>query len=342
MEKPIVSIWGIGPSYRLRVKTHIEEAINSGYENIMDFFILTDDISDFNDLLAKTDKIKGIVNIHEERKKSIWPETEYIPNHLDEKEYGNEYRKNLHENKQFCYSLHRYALPKMAELGYNKFVFLDGDVKIKYDKIGIEFSEEEFWKEFDTPSNSMKGCVKESVYIDRATNTFKWAAAMGYDSSYSGLQVSSIILNKLYENHGIKHRNPIITNFEITEGPFRYYNFDSPEKVKQYFDIWDETTYYFLSNEHFKGCNRCGGYMLCDYLIYGVTNIFNQIKVLNFPNKVYNRRIFFEDRYFLPPMATGLSINFKHGENLNDFYEKNKELVERIKNNNAWPHVEPL
>jgi len=342
MEKPIVSIWGIGPSYRLRVKTHIEESINSGYDNIMDFFILTDDVSDFDELLKKTDKIKGIANIHEERKKSIWPQTEYIPNHLDAKQYGDEYRKNLHEDKMFSYSLHRYALPKIAELGYNKFVFLDGDVKIKYDKIGIEFSEEEFWKQFDTPSNSMKGCVKETLYIDRLTNKFTWAGAMGYDSSYSGLQSSSIVLNKLYETHGIKHRTPIVNNFEITEGPFRYYNFDSTEKLKKYFDIWDETTYYFFSNPHLKGCNQCGGYMLCDYLICGVTNIFNEMQVLNFPAQIYSRRVFFEDRYFLPPRPAGLPEHFEPGDNLDDFYEKNKELVSKIKNVNAWPHIEPL
>ena len=61
MEKPVVSIWGIGPSYRLRVKKHIEEALNSGYENIMEFVILTDDTDDFKELCEKTDKIKCII-----------------------------------------------------------------------------------------------------------------------------------------------------------------------------------------------------------------------------------------------------------------------------------------
>lgn len=238
MEKPIVSVWGIGPSYRLRVKKHIEEAINSGYENIMDFIVLTDDVSDFDELCQRTGKIKAVVNIHEERSKSLWPHTEYIPNHLDEKNYGEEYRKNLSDGKQFCYSLHRYALPKIAELGYSKFVLLDGDVKIKYDRIGLDFTEEEFWEEFNTPNNSMKGCVKETLYVDRQTNNFRWAAAMGYESSYVGLQVSSIVLNKLYENHNITNRNPLVTNFEITEGPFRYYNFNNIEDVKSYFQVW--------------------------------------------------------------------------------------------------------
>ena len=66
------------------------------------------------------------------------------------------------------------------------------------------------------------------------------------------------------------------------------------------------------------------------------------MQTLNFPNRIYNRRIFYEDRYFLPPMATGLSVHFNHAESLEDFYEKNKELVERIENLNAWPHIEPL
>jgi hypothetical protein len=41
-------------------------------------------------------------------------------------------------------------------------------------------------------------------------------------------------------------------------------------------------------------------------------------------------------------MATGLSEYFKDAETLEDFYEKNKELVDKIQNRNAWPHVEPL
>ena len=138
-------------------------------------------------------------------------------------------------------------------------------------------------------------------------------------------------LNKLYENNNIANRDPIVTNLEITEGPFRYYNFDSAEKLKSYFDIWDEAVYHFLSNPFLKICNHCGGYMLCDYLIYGVANLFHNIQVLDFPNKVYSRRIFYEDRYFLPPMAAGLSVHFNHADSLDDFYEKNKELVEKTK-----------
>lgn len=340
MEKPIVSIWGLGPSYRLRVKKHIEEAINSGYKDIMDFIILTDDVQDFDELCQKTNKIKAVINIHEERKKSLWPETEFIPNSLDEENYGKEYLKNLSNSKDFCYSLKRYSLQKIAELGYTKFILLDGDVIIKYDKIGIDFTEEEFWSEFETPVNSMKGCVKETVYIEKESNTFKWAAAMGHDTSCVSLQTSSILLNKLHENHNIKNENPIISNLDITEGPFRYYNFENIEKVKKYFEIWDEVVYLFLSNPFFKGTNKCGGYMLCDYLIYGVTNIFCKMQTLNFPNKIYSRRVFYEDRYFIPPMAAGLSTSFHPASNLEEFYEKNKNLIDKVKDLNSWPHIE--
>lgn len=340
MEKPIVSIWGIGPSYRLRVKKHIEESLNSGYDNVMDFIILTDDVHDFDELLEKTDKIKAVINIHDERKKSLWPETEYIPNHLDEKKYGKEYMENLSKDKQFCYSLHRYTLPTIAELGYTKFVFLDGDVIINYDKIGIDFTEDEFWEEFNTPVNSMKGCIKETLYVDTQTNTLMTTAAMGREASYRGLQSSSIVLNKLYEKYEITNKTPIVTNFNITEGPFRYYNFESVEKIKKYFEIWDEVTYHFLSNNFLRSCNMCGGYMLCDYLICGVTNIFHDMEVLDFPNRIYKRRIFYEDRYFLPTTAAGLSTSFSGGSDMEDFFEKNKELVEKIEKNKSWPHVE--
>jgi hypothetical protein len=143
----------------------------------------------------------------------------------------------------------------------------------------------------------------------------------------------------MYENHSID-KYPIVQNLEITEGPFRYYHFSTPQKVKEYFDAWDEINYIFLSNRYFRSCNLCGGYMLCDYLIYGVTNLFTNTQTLNFPNKIYNRRIFYEDRYFLPPAAAGMSLNFNNGETMEDFYEKNKDLVEKIESIKAWPHIE--
>jgi hypothetical protein len=61
-EKPIALIWGLGPSYRKRVKSTIETALNSGYDNIMEFIILTDVPEDFYELRDTSKKIIDILN----------------------------------------------------------------------------------------------------------------------------------------------------------------------------------------------------------------------------------------------------------------------------------------
>ena len=342
MNKPIISLWGFGPSFRNRIKSNITEAINSGYNNIMDYVILTDYPEDFKEFAKETGVIKAIINIHDARKGHKWSkQLEYIPNTAtDAKKYGDEYVDNLNENKYFSYSLHRFSFPTIAKLGYNKIVFMDADVKIRYDKIvNGELTEEQFWEEFNTPVNSMKGCVAETGYVDRETFQFKWMRAMGPEQSLISLQLCSIVYNKLCEKYN-SNKFPLITQLPITEGPFRYYHLESPEKVKDLFDKWNESIKIILSNHFFQNCQQCGGYMLCDYMPVAIANLYCDVQVLNFPNTVYNRQIHFEDRYFLPPRIPG-GGNFKTGENQEDFIENNKDLKNLMSQHKTWPHTEP-
>jgi hypothetical protein len=344
MEKPIISTWGMGPSYRNRVKNNIIEAMESGYENTMDYIVLTDYPEDFFEFAEKTGKIKAIVDINEARKDFEWSKKlEVIPSSsTNEKLYGEEYKNNMAELKSFSYALHRFSLPTIANLGYTKIVFMDSDVKLSYDIIGKTIEEENFWKEFDTPINSMKGCVAETLKLENSDGNInlRWAAAIGQSQSIGALQVVSTILFQLYKQHNII-KNPIITELPITEGPFRYYNFESPEKVHSYFHIWNDAMEQILTNYFLMNYQKCGGYMLCDYMPVGIANLFHNIQVLNFPNTIYKRRIFYEDRYFIPPMATGVSKHFDVGETVDDFFQKNKELVHKMKELKAWPHHEP-
>ena len=343
MDKPIVSLWGFGPSYRNRVKLNILDAMSMGYDNIMDYVVLTDYPEDFVEFAEQTGKIKAIININEARKDYPWStELEHIPaSATDSKAYGEEYMNNLTENKHFSYSLHRFSFPTISKLGYNKIVFMDGDVKIRYDKIvSGEVTEEQFWAEFDTPTNSMKGCVAETGYIDKQTFQFTWMRAMGFDQSLVAFQLCSILLHelhKLYESNGY----PLVTNLSITEGPFRYYHLESPQRVKELFDVWNECIRMIMSNQYFKNCQQCGGYMLCDYMPIATANIYCGIQVLNFPNTIYNRQIHFEDRYFLPPGVPGFGGQFKEASSTEEFLEKNKELKQMMDQHKAWPHTEP-
>ena len=115
----------------------------------MDYVILTDYPEDFTEFAEQTGKIKAIVDIHEARQEYEWSkELEVIPSiTTDPKQYGEEYKSALSSGRLFSYSLHRFSFPTIAKLGYNKIVFMDGDVKIRYDKIvSGELTEEQFEK----------------------------------------------------------------------------------------------------------------------------------------------------------------------------------------------------
>jgi hypothetical protein len=333
--KPIVVTWGLGSSYRDRIKQNFVQSISSGYDNTMDYIILTDVPSDFDELRNNTNKIIDVVNIHEARKDFQWSiDTEHIP--TDQEDYGKQYRDNLYKRKFFTYSLNRFSLPRISELGYTKFIMHDPDSNLKYNKIvSGEISEEEFWDQFNTPTNSMKGCHKEELKIE--ANTFYHTAAMGHASS-AGLQLSSIILDRLNYKYNTPNINPIVTNLPITEGPFRYYHFESPEKVKQYFDVWNECCKIAYGNNIFIGCSECGGYMLCDYIPVGAANKYLDIKVLDFSKRYYDINIYFTDRFFMPK-----AINLPDGRGLipantiEDFYRINEKNIEILKSTNQWP-----
>lgn len=348
MNKPIISIWGIGPAYRNRVKYNIREAINSGYNGILDYTILTDLPEDFDDLLKETDKIKAVIDIHQARAEYPWSiDTEFIPSPTkDEIQYGKEYAEGVAKDTLFSYSLHRFSFPTISKLGYNKVIFCDCDVKINYDKIvNGEMSEEEFWAEFDTPINSMKGCYYEKIHSSYSPHNenefvFNISWATGYSTSIYATSTSSIHLYKLKEKYN-KEINCLLSEVEITEGPFRFYNFESPSKLLEYFKVWNDTVEISLTDKDLRTFNRCGGYNMCDYFIVSVCNIFNGIKVLNFPEKVYSLRIFFEDRYSVPPYTAPGSggIPFIPGESIEDFYNKNTELKNKLEKDNMWPYV---
>ena len=344
--KPVISLWGFGPTYRKRIKLNIMEAIKSGYADLMDYVILTDYPDDFKELGILTGKIVGVVNIHEIREQYPWSkELEFIPSsYNDEAKYAEEYRTAMSQGLDFNYSLHRFSFPKIAELGYNKIVFMDADVKIKYDQIGKNFTEQEFWAEFDTRPNTMKGCVKETVQFihqEDGSVKFQTSMAMGSYQSKIGLQLASVLVREAYKKYGPGELfAPILDTMDITEGPFRYYHFDTTDKVKKYFNVWNDNIKIATENRLYRNCNLCGGYMLCDYIPVAAANIYHSMTVEHFPNKVYQRQIWYEDRYFIPPAAAGFNTRFTEASTQEEFLEKNKELVDKLKLHKAWPHVE--
>lgn len=341
LQKPIIATWGVGPSYRRRVKQHILQSVNSGYDNIMDYAILTDLPEDFDEIAKQTGKIKFITNIHDARKNYEWShKNEYIPTSIDYENYAKEYVENHQNDKMFSYALHRFALPDLAKFGYTKILFIDSDMKINYDKIGIEFTEEDFWKEFDTPINSVKGCVAETMGIINNTN-WKESRCMGIYASSIALQTCSIVLY-LLEKKFKKNRFYIPKNFDMTEGPFRYYNFENVEKVIEYFEFWEESQKIIMSDYYMKSSLLCGGYMYCDYTPVACANIYSNLTVENFSNVIYDIEVHYEDRYFLPKGTDAtLGLPIKAAKSIDEFFEINKETEEKCKELGVWPNVDP-
>lgn len=347
MIKPVISTWGCGPTFRRRVRSTILEAVNSGYDNIMKYVVLTDYPPDFDDLVAAGHVI-AVLDINKERDFYApgWSrEFEYIPpSATDEVAYANEYKQGLSEWRFFNYSLHRFSLPYFAKNGHTKFVFMDADVKIKYDQIGKNFTEEEFWTEFDTPVNHLKGVFPETVsFAPQEDGTIRLNVSMGAGSCASShaLQVATVLLYEAHRKASATISAPVVSRLVITEGPFKYYHFESGEKLQAYFDTWNDNIRICLSSFEFRNTQMCGGYMLCDYIPIAAANLYHNIQVLPFPNRIYQRQIYYQDRTFIPPMAAGLSKNFIATDTEAEFHEVNKELIEELKTRKGWPHVEP-
>lgn len=336
MNKPIVATWGTGPTYRERIKHNIKKAIDTGYDNIMEYIILTDYPEEFDEFRKTNNKIIEILDIHKIRKDHPWSEKyEYIPKGKDEKSYGEDYWNSKHENgKEFSYSLNRFSLPKISELGFNKFVMCDCDTDIRYDKIvKKECSEEDFWEEYNTPVNSMKGCDLENI-----------SKESGHDSDWMNIefQLCAIIrhqLSKKFDKEYQKIGGPFKLNLTRTEGPFRYYHFENCKLIKKYFEIWEEIMLICYEDKNIRNKISGGTYMTTDTTPIAIVNEFLKIEPLSFGKFWHTVNIYFQDRFFFPSgWVLGDGQCLKRASTLKEFYEINKDHIEYRKNNqpNMW------
>lgn len=341
MKDIIVSTWGIGVSYRKRVIHNIEKAINTGYDKVLPYIILTDKPEEFDGLRKKyPDKIIDVVDIKVMREKySPWSkEFEYISKEDTEEGYGNDYREsNYHKGKYFSYGLHRFVLPRICELGYNKFLFCDSDTDIRYDKIvNKEISEEDFWKEFDTPVNTMKGCDFEIMSLSHGVwnqQTVIFGNILRYVLSIKFPQFN-------HPNLGI-----LKTTHTQTEGPFRFYHLKNSKMIKDYFDLWNEATHITMNSPQLKQHINPGMYMYIDNVLVTAANEMLEIKSMGFArsesvNKIHKVNIYKEDRYFFPTGIThtveGEHLSLQPADTIEEFNKINKKLIDFLKSRNDW------
>ena len=334
MKDIIVSTWGIGPSYRRRVKYNIRKAIMSGYD-ILPYIILTDDVSDFDDLRKETDKIIDVLDINTLRNKlSQWSfEYEYVSDKKIESEYAQDFRNNSNNKKHFSYALHRFSLPTIYELGYNKFLLCDSDTDIRYDKIiSGEVTETEFWDQYDTPINTMKGCDLQRFFLDP-----------NHDWNTINVIFGDVLRYALSERYPKYQDRITLFNREHiqTEGPFRFYHFNNTDMILEYFEMWDEAMKISLTNKDMRIQLNPGYYMYIDNTPVTIVNEILNITPLNFDHKWYTVNIYKGDRYFFPIgwqyTINGKNLSLQPSNNYEEFCEINKELIEALKLINEWP-----
>lgn len=348
----IIVTWGFGPTYRDRIKYQIDEASKVGYDKVMKYFILTDKVEDFVGLDKNIqDLIIDAVDIEELRKDDEFSKTyEPLPEKTDDDELYAKQIRDLSDNKGLLlsYGLKRYVIKALAERGITKFLYMDSDIELFYKHIlEGKISEEDFWKEFNTPVNSVKGCGYERIYFTGVNNNqmeFVWSRSAGVQDSKYAFQACSIVADKYYSEIGHPESFEIITSLPILEGPLRLFNFDSPSKVMEYFNTFNHVYRLFLENRKLYETNLCGGYILCDYFPLALTNIIQRMESMHFTGKMFQFRVFFEDRFWGAPWHEDPSCDSetKHlisTKNKKEFLEVNAKLIECMKAKNQWPSI---
>lgn len=331
-EKPVILIWGVGPSYRKRAIENIQTAVNSGYDNTMDYIVLTDIPEDFYKIQDDSKKIIDIIDIHKEREKYPWSiEQEYIP--TNQETYGDDFREAATRGKHFSHCSDRFSIKRACELGYNKFFMQDPDVILYYKWIiDGNITEEYFWEKFDTKKNTVKGPICEKIEI-KENQPFISSRAVGTNSNLTLQYVTYLIthLNKKYNKNF-----PILHNeLKVTESIAKYYHFDSAESGLKYFDVLNELAKicYSIDGENPYWMHGCTGTMWCDFIPYGTANLYTELEVSNFePWEIWAGYVYADDRYFLP-----INSELKLGKNQEEFYQTNKETISSFKNRSQWP-----
>lgn len=349
----VIATWGFGPTYRDRIKYNIREALDSGYDKLMKFVILTDYLDDFKNLEPEIQNlIVGVYDINELRRDDEFSfEFEPIPmSVVNDEEYAKEWRNFCdNQNKLMSYSLKRYLLKAVAQnTDYTKILMIDSDIELPYTRlVSGQLDEKEFWAHLTTPTNTVRGCGYEEIrfaHIERTTYQFIASCAAGARDSQLALQAATVVAYEYLKNHDKLNEFTIVSRLPILEGPLRFFNFSDKDQLMNFFNTLNEVTQLFLHHRELYSTNLCGGYILCDYLPLSVAILLAKMKPFHFSGKMYHFRIFHEDRFFGPSWfefhdCNGKKLYLKQAKSRAEFLEINAEIIECMKKTNQWPSI---
>lgn len=307
----IVSFWAIGPTYRQQLHKTIQDYLNNKLDKVFKFTILTDYVDDFKQLYNNTSECLAVLDIDQERSMYDWSfEYEAIPTAKTDQEYTAQFRSNLSNGKRFSYSLHRFALPWIIKNNYTKFVIIDPDVYFAFKSQDINTLQDyvnAYFLHGDAPSR---------------TNEVDYVIASGYAEERK--QVNEDYFNLLCKYTNSTCNMPEI--FCMNDGPFRFYSFETVDKVEKFFNTWNTGVEMMLKEPECAAAH--GPVFLNDEVLLG--SIYSLLNIKVSPMNCMAAKILhrIENRYFMP--TTGY---YKLTDSLEEFLQVNHaELVEYYDN----------
>jgi hypothetical protein len=253
---------------------------------------------------------------------------EFIPRSKFEPDYAIEFKKNI---GRFSYNARRFLFDCMLQLNILEFVIMDPDVCIHDENI-------------TTPVNTVSGRHVETIRIEPESEKFKYSRGLGLNESMNFINhhVPLLYLVKTLLGSNYKRELFSLRNLTLTEGPVRVYNFDSLDRLRYYLEVWNSCMSVILSPDIRKDeiltpirTLAIGpGYMTSDYVPFIVANIFTGLSVDELTREQCTISIHFEDRYFSPSCMAKFVVT----DDMNSFFEHNKQLIEKMISDGAWPH----
>jgi len=316
----VIATWGIGPSFRTRVKENIK--LHAGKP--VKYVILTDLVDDFQDVMDSPSILSIIDIFWLIKEKQIDIGAEFIPSSRLEPEYAIEFRTRV---GSFSYNARRFLFLMLAQRSITKFIMIDPDVYLKMS--------DDYLTQIDIPANTVSGIHREVIHAQLAEqNIMHVSNALGSQESVKLFQCMPHIL-QLMDPQGFPSG---FERIHITEGPLRYYHFSTVDQLKKYFDVWNQSVY-LLTHSRWMASLICGpGYMTSDYTPFAISNILCGMNVTDFPRHLATVNVFYEDRYFWPRSSLGSNNDFVMTNTIDEFYEKNTDEINYLKSVSGWPH----
>jgi hypothetical protein len=257
--------------------------------------VIMTDLIEFFDDMCKIPEVKCIFNVHDAVQKfgSGWT-GEYIPHNTFDPAYREEVKQNmLLYNHGFSYNMRRFLLPVLADIGYTKFFIADPDHELILD--------EHLISSIDTPINTVMGICHEVIKIDTSVphpHPFIYSNAFGMNSLHVMTDMRLALHLMYVKLNETRFAEDIYKGVDITEGPLRYFNFESVASTVKYFKYWDTFVELVYTTPGLQLLINQIGELRTDFIPVSAATIANRMKTLEFPRNRYISMVYKQYKIF--------------------------------------------